>query len=208
MKKLLFISYQNEKYTHLQSIEVALEGGCKDVQLRVKMPVTEEQLFHLALESKRLCDMAGARLFIDDNVLLCKQIHAYGVHLGKNDMPPTQARVYLGQDFLIGGTANTFEDIQNLHAAGVDYIGAGPFRFTATKQNLSSLLGLEGYRKIVENCRARKIDINIYAIGGITVKDIPSLLQAGIYGIAMSSAILQAPHPVEYVKKVIKILQN
>ncbi|MDR2692557.1 MAG: thiamine phosphate synthase, partial [Dysgonamonadaceae bacterium] len=137
----------------------------------------------------------GADLYINDHVEICRRIGATGVHLGKSDMPPGEARKILGKNFIIGGTANTFEDILRLNAEGVDYIGLGPFRFTATKKNLSPVLGLPGYKQIMEQCAVRGINLPVFAIGGITAGDIPALLNSGITGIAMSSAILQAENP-------------
>ena len=74
---------------------------------------------------------------------------ADGVHLGKNDMSPSDARKILGNGYIIGGTANTLDDIERLIKEGVDYIGLGPFRYTETKKNLSPILGIDGYKKIL-----------------------------------------------------------
>ena len=102
---------------------------------------------------------------------LVKQIGADGVHLGKLDMPIKEARERLGKDFIIGGTANTFEDIRQHAADGADYIGCGPFRFTTTKQKLSPILGLDGYHSILTQMREKGITIPVVAIGGITRED-------------------------------------
>jgi thiamine-phosphate pyrophosphorylase len=131
-------------------------------------------------------------------------VNATGVHLGKTDMPPAEARRILGDGFIIGGTANTFEDIRRLTDEGVDYIGLGPFRFTATKKNLSPILGLEGYKDILSRCRAAGIALPVLAIGGITVDDIPALMQTGVSGIAVSSAIRQA----EAAGRCIQVLKH
>lgn len=88
-------------------------------------------------------------------------------------MPIAEARQILGKDFIIGGTANTFEDVQMHYQAGADYIGCGPFRFTTTKKNLSPILGLEGYKAIVSQMKTAGINLPIVAIGGITYDDIP-----------------------------------
>jgi thiamine-phosphate pyrophosphorylase len=199
---LLFITHQTERYTYLQSVEIALKGGCRMIQLRMKdaAPPVIEQTGILA---KALCHKYGADLYIDDHVEICKRIGATGVHLGKTDMPPGEARKILGKNFIIGGTANTFEDIQRLKAEGVDYIGLGPFRFTTTKKNLSPVIGLSGYKRIAGQCRNHQINLPVFAIGGITANDIPEIRSAGITGIAMSSTILQAENPVEETKKIV-----
>ncbi|MDR1761477.1 MAG: thiamine phosphate synthase, partial [Bacteroidales bacterium] len=136
MNGLIFITHQTEKYSYVESTELALRGGCKHIQLRMKdAPLVEiEKTAHTV---KKMCDEHNACFYIDDHVEICKNVQATGVHLGKMDMPPAEARKILGKDFIIGGTANTFDDIINLHRASVDYIGLGPFRFTETKKNLS-----------------------------------------------------------------------
>ena len=129
------------------------------------------------------------------------------LHLGKNDLPVSEARKIVGNSFIIGGTANTFEDIENLTEAGADYIGLGPFRFTETKKNLSPILGIDGYRSIMEKCRKKGITIPIVAIGGITAHDISSIMETGINGIALSGTILRSPNPVEETANILNIIK-
>jgi thiamine-phosphate pyrophosphorylase len=200
---LLFITHQTERYTYLQSVEIALQGGCRLIQLRMKDAAPAE-VERTGIIAKALCDPYHAALYIDDQVDVCKRIGAKGVHLGKSDMPPREARRILGRDFIIGGTANTFEDIQHLKNEGVDYIGLGPFRFTTTKKNLSPVIGLEGYRRIMTQCKEHAIHLPVFAIGGITVDDIPEIIKAGVSGIALSSTILEAENPVEETKRIIE----
>ena len=198
-----FITHYTERYSHLDSVRIALEGGCRWIQLRMKEG-SPEDILPIAKEAMSLCRKYDATFIIDDYVELAKQIEADGVHLGKNDMPITEARKTLGKDFIIGGTANTFEDIQMLYKAGADYIGCGPFRFTTTKKNLSPILGLEGYQQIISQMKENNISLPLIAIGGITKKDIPSLMQTGINGIALSGSILHAENPIEEMKEIIQ----
>ena len=198
-----FITHYTERYSHLDSVRIALEGGCQWIQLRMK-EASPEDILPIAKEAMSLCRKYDATFIIDDYVELAKQIGADGVHLGKNDMPITEARKTLGKDFIIGGTANTFEDIQMLYKAGADYIGCGPFRFTTTKKNLSPILGLEGYQQIISQMKENNISLPLIAIGGITKKDIPSLMQTGISGVALSGSILRAENPIEEMKEIIQ----
>ncbi len=204
MKGLLFITHQTDKYSYIQSVEIALAGGCKQIQLRMK-DASPAEVEETGLIIKKMCDENGADLYIDDHVSVCKNIGATGVHLGKMDMSPAEARHILGNDFIIGGTANTFKDIKRLYEAGVDYIGLGPFRFTTTKKNLSPVLGLDGYQRIINQCKEAHIHLPVLAIGGITVSDIPEIMETGVSGIALSSTILQAEDPVEETKKIMLI---
>lgn len=198
-----FITHYTERYSHLDSVRIALEGGCRWIQLRMK-EASPKDILPIAKEAMRLCRKYDATFIIDDFVELAKQIGADGVHLGKNDMPIAEARKILGKDFIIGGTANTFEDVQMLYKAGANYIGCGPFRFTTTKKNLSPTLGLEGYQQIISLMKEHKISLPLVAIGGITKEDIPSLMQTGMSGIALSGSILRSENPIEEMKEIIQ----
>lgn len=202
-----FITHYTDQYTYLDSVRIALEGGCRWIQLRMKDTPTED-ILPIAKETLTLCRQYEATFIIDDHVKLAKQIKADGVHLGKLDMPITEARSILGKNFIIGGTANTLEDIRMHYEAGADYIGCGPYRFTTTKKNLSPVLGLEGYREIVRKMKMEGIDLPIVAIGGIEKEDIPSLMGTGITGIALSGSILRAEHPKEEMKEIIKTVES
>ncbi|MDR0349210.1 MAG: thiamine phosphate synthase [Tannerella sp.] len=207
MNGLLFITHQTKQYTSLQSIEIALLGGCRQIQLRMK-GCSLAEIESIAQKAKSLCDAYRAQLYINDHVEICMKVKAAGLHLGKNDRSPADARTILGHHSIIGGTANTFNDIQYMQSQGVDYIGLGPFRFTSTKQNLSPVLGLNGYAEIMSRCKESRIDIPVLAIGGITLKDIPSVLQTGVAGIALSSAILNAANPVEETERIIELINK
>ncbi|MEE1308704.1 MAG: thiamine phosphate synthase [Bacteroidaceae bacterium] len=198
-----FISHFTEQHTYLDSIRLALEGGIKWVQLRMK-EASEEEFLSVGTEARRLCDQHSATFIIDDHVELVHKLKADGVHLGKNDMPIAEARNILGKDIIIGGTANTFEDIAAHYQATANYIGCGPFRFTTTKKGLSPTLGLEGYRSIMTKVKEAGINIPVVAIGGITAEDIPDIMQTGIAGIALSGAILRAENPIEEINRILK----
>ena len=238
---LQFITHYTEKYSYIDSAKIALEGGCRWIQLRMK-DVPETTLEHHALIIQEMCRNYRATFIIDDNVFLAKKIKADGVHLGKNDMPITEARRILGDDFIIGGTVNTFEDILKIidnvqvgistnsvteelkvqsamtqsskfnssmvQQSMVNYFGCGPFRFTQTKEKLSPILGIEGYKEIVKKKNEYNIDIPIVAIGGIVNADIPHILETGIEGIALSSSVLRAENPIEEMKNIVSILKN
>lgn len=204
--KLQFITHFSEQYSYIDSARLALEGGCRWIQLRMK-DADETQLEETAIVVQKLCKDYGATFIIDDNVLLAKKIKADGVHLGKNDMPIAEARKILGDDFLIGGTVNSFEDIEKvLSNATPDYFGCGPFRFTTTKQKLAPILGLDGYKNIISKMKENNIQIPLVAIGGIGKEDIPSILECGVGGIALSGGVLKAKDPIKEMNDIKTII--
>lgn len=205
MQKLQFITHFTAQYSYLDSARMALEGGCKWIQLRMKNATTEEWL-SIGNEVSQLCKAHGATFILDDHTELVKELHADGVHLGKLDMPIDKAREILGPSYLIGGTANTFEDIVTHARRGADYIGCGPFRFTTTKEKLSPTLGLEGYRHIISQMNQAGITLPVVAIGGITAEDIPAIMDTGVSGIALSGTVLRAEDPVKEMQRLLTLV--
>lgn len=200
MVPIQFITHTFKNISYEESAMMALQGGCRWIQLRMK-GAPDDEAEPIARRLLNACHEAGATFILDDRVELCAKIKADGVHLGKNDMPVNEARERLGHEFIIGGTANTIEDIRQLKRGSADYVGCGPFRFTTTKRNLSPTLGADGYKKIIETMRKEELRIPIVAIGGITLEDIPTLLNAGVDGIAASGAILRADSPSDMMRR-------
>lgn len=186
---------------------LAIDGGCRWVQLRHK----DAPVATLAEEARclrRLTRSSDAVFIIDDHVELAEEVGADGVHLGKNDMPVEEARRILGSRRIIGATANTIGDIRHAAAAGADYVGLGPYRFTSTKERLSPVIGLEGYRRIFSQLRREGITIPIVVIGGITASDVEPLRSAGACAVAVSGAILRAADPPAECARFLKLLNT
>ena len=205
MRAIQFITHETGSIGYVEGARMALEGGCKWIQLRMK-DASDDEVRQAAAEIQPMCKEHEAVFLLDDRVELAKELHADGVHLGKNDMPIDEARRILGEEYIIGGTANTFDDIQRIASQGADYIGCGPFRFTTTKKNLAPVLGIEGYRDIIAKMRNAGINIPMVAIGGITPDDIDEILATGVQGIAVSGTVLNADDPVAMMKSL--LLQN
>lgn len=202
---LQFITNKTDRYSHIDGAKLALEGGCKWIQLRMKN-YPKSEIIEIAKEINKLCKQYNAILIIDDYPDIAMEVKADGVHLGKNDMNPIEARNLMGEEYIIGGTANSFEDIQRLIAANVDYIGLGPYRFTKTKEKLSPILGIKGYEDIINTCKEHNYKTPIVAIGGIEIEDIPSLVKIGLNGVAISGYILNNENPTLITNKIIDTL--
>ena len=186
---LQYISSGRTPQEHLARIENCCKAGVRWVQLRLKNE-PEPLVFSTAQKAKKICDAYGAFFLVNDFVAVARQVGASGVHLGLEDMLITTARKILGEDAIIGGTANHLEQVEKLIKEGVDYIGLGPFRFTRTKKNLSPILGLQGYEKIIGALKKKAVTIPpIIAVGGIQKDDIPLLKRTGVSGVAVSSLL-------------------
>lgn len=192
MYKLQYISQGDTQEEQLTNIQKALEVGCRWVQLRYKK-ATPEILEQTAIEAKELCKKYEALFIINDHVSLAKKIDANGVHLGLTDTSIQEARELLGDKKIIGGTANTYEDVIQRYHEKCNYVGLGPYKFTITKEKLSPIVGLEGYKEIISKLENKGVEIPIFAIGGILEEDIDPILNTGIYGIAVSGLITKNP---------------
>lgn len=168
-----------------------LEAGGRWVQLRQKA-MDKMALRSLAARLLVHCCAYNAVLLINDDPEVALDSGAHGVHLGQNDWPVREARYLLGKDKIIGGTANTLQEMEALVSEGADYIGLGPFRFTRTKEQLSPLLGNEGYCSRMRAFRASGYRTPVVAIGGIQPGDVAELLQTGVDGVAVAGALLCA----------------
>lgn len=190
--KYQFITTDVKRHSHADLAEFACLGGATWVQLRVKNS-DEVSWRKIAEEVQVICKKYRATFIINDNVHLAKELNADGVHLGKNDMSIKDARKILGTDKIIGGTANAIEDVIQLDKQGVDYVGLGPYRFTETKKNLNAILGLE-HMQLIASEAGKMLEkmIPIIAIGGIELEDIRPIMEAGLFGCAVSAAIARS----------------
>ncbi|QTD37994.1 thiamine phosphate synthase [Polaribacter batillariae] len=200
ISELQYITQGKTSEEHLRNIEKACVSGVKWVQLRLKN-VAPEIILETAKKAREITKNYQTKLIINDYYKIVKEVKADGVHLGKNDECPSKARAYLGDSYMIGGTANTLEDCKILLEKKVNYIGLGPFQFTKTKKNLSPILGIEGYKTINTSL---KTNIPIIAIGGISLKNVATLINSGVYGIAISQEITRDFNRISDFYKILK----
>lgn len=170
-------------------VSAAVVAGAHVVQIRVKGS-TDRVLYEFATRVVRICAPYGATCIMDDRVDIALAVGATGTHLGAGDLPMSAARSVAGPEHLLGGTARTPEAAHALVQAGADYLGVGPVYPTATKTGLPVALGPAGVAAV-----ASAVDVPVIAIGGITVAHVSPLLAAGALGVAVVSAVSDAPDP-------------
>lgn len=180
-------------------VEEACRAGVRWVQVREKTASTRA-FVELGAELKRITQAYGARLIINDRVDVALAIDADGVHVGQDDMPPQQVRRLIGPQKIIGLSVNNLAELQTVEGTDVDYIGIAAIFPTGTKQDTSSLLGLDGLREI-----CRQSNLPAFAIGGIKTANIRDVIRAGATGAAVVSAICGHPSPYEATRKLIQL---
>ena len=181
--KLHYISQGSSPKEQLENIQKACASGAELVQLGLEN-VSEKKFLKMAKEAREITSHFQTRLIISEHYKIAKEVRADGVYFEKTDTNPTLARIHLYTWQMIGGTANTLQDCEALLADEVDYINLGPFK--STKQDPSTLLGINGYSAIVD---ALNTETPIIGFGGITVEDVKNILKTGITGIGVSEEI-------------------
>lgn len=204
---LQFITNPKSKHSIKDQIFAVIDGGCRWVQIRMK-DASDEEIKEVVEAVKPKCIETGTFLLLDDKVELAKELNVGGVHLGKEDMPVSKARMILGPAAVIGVTANTYSDVAAVSNLDIDYYGIGPYAETNTKENPAPILGLQGVRDICYEMEKNEINIARVAVGGITLDDVLPLLEAGVNGIAVSGAIAFAEDITAETKKFIDLLPH
>ncbi|AZA10404.1 thiamine phosphate synthase [Corynebacterium gerontici] len=186
----------------------AAAGGADLVQVRLK-DVSTRELLTVTLEVASAVEQANprTRVLVDDRAdvayaAMQEEAHVHGVHLGQDDLPAHHARALLGEQAIIGLTTGTLELVQQAqryhkqHPGVLDYLGAGPFRPTPTKNSGRPPLGFAGYSPLLA-----ATDLPIVAIGDVRVGDVEKLAETGVAGVAMVREIMQAEDPAEVVRQ-------
>lgn len=168
--------------TLISQVEAALKGGATFIQLREKN-LDDEAFYQEALEIQKLCREYKVPFVINDNVELAKKIGADGVHVGQSDMEALDVRKVLGDDKIIGVSAQTVEQAELAEKHGADYLGVGAVFPTGSKDDATEV-SFETLKAICEH-----VQIPVIAIGGITRDNVAELSGSGICGIAVISAI-------------------
>lgn len=181
-----------------EAVRLAIEGGAGLIQLREKN-LPYDELRALALDVHSITSQYSVPLIINDDVELCADIDAEGVHVGAEDMSVTKAREILGNNKIIGATARTLERAVRAYNEGADYLGIGAVFDTSTKDGTTRMT-----RELAGSIISA-VDIPAFAIGGISRDNILSLSGYGISGVAVVSAVF-ASDDIKGVCKELKAL--
>lgn len=187
-----------QRWTHLQLAQMALEGGADVVQIRTKNDklTPEEYSAIFSLQRK-----PNQKIILNDDVESANRFGADGAHVGREDMPVSAARKLLGDSKILGATVHSLAELENLRNSEVDYIGVGPVFGTSSKNTNLPALGLEGLREICE-----KSPWPVIAIGNVNLQNAAAVMKAGAAGVAVLSAFCLADDPVEVARQFRKIL--
>lgn len=193
---------QRSAPTLLDAVEKALEGGVRFVQLREK-ELSGRELLRLARALRELTSSFGARLMVNDRVDVAILSDADGVHLGQKSVSPTDARILLGAEKLIGVSTHSYEEALEAHGEGADFITLGPVFHTPSKAAWGDPVGVGLLQKV-----AAALSIPVYAIGGVTEERLDAVLASGASGAAVISAVLGSDDIAGSAAKMVSSLRS
>ncbi len=181
-------------------VEKAVAGGVTMVQVREKHGDVRA-FIERAEAVKSVLAGTGVPLIINDRVDVALAVDADGLHLGQSDMPAALARKLIGSDKILGLSIETEQQLQEADDLPIDYIGLSALFETQTKTNLKKYWGYEGIKLALETTK-----LPIVGIGGINESNIPQLVETGIHGLALVSAICHAEDPKKATKDLVNLM--
>jgi thiamine-phosphate pyrophosphorylase len=189
----------------LDLVQAFIKGGARLLQLRAKtMP--GDALLATASAVVQLAHHHQARVIINDRADIARLAGADGVHLGQDDLPPAAVRALVGDAAEIGLSTHTIEQVERAVLEPVSYVAVGPVFGTATKATGYARIGLEMVREAAARTRAKGLPL--VAIGGITLENAASVLQAGASSVAVISDLLTTADPEARVRAFVEQLSR
>ncbi len=187
--------------TFFDSIESALRSGIRAIQLREK-DLTVKELLDYALKVREMTGRYNAKFLVNDRVDVAMAVGADGAHVGRQSMSAGAIRKIAGKDFLIGVSAHNMDESMEAQRDGADFITFGPVYETPSKIKYGKPVGVVALRDVV-----KKVNIPVFALGGIHEKNIPEVMTAGVTGVAMISAIWGADNIEKKTKEIVRLVE-
>jgi len=198
-KLYLVTSREHSNYDTLDLIKIALENNIRLIQLREKT-LSHSDLYYLAKEARALCDKHNSLLIINDYIDIMLAVKADGVHLGQNDLPLNVAKSLLNENYIIGVSTHSIEEVLVAQKNGATYINIGPIFSTNTK-NLTNYLGIKQLEEILSF-----VKIPYTFMGGININNIRNLKKFRPNAFAMITEITKAENIGEKIKELFKLI--
>lgn len=183
-------------------VQAAIRGGATMIQLREKT-ASDSEMLAIGRTIQQMTRAAGIPLIINDRVAIAQELDAEGVHVGQSDMQAYDVRKMLGEDRLLGVSAETIAEARQAEAAGADHLGVGDVYGTLSKADAHTPIGLSGLTTIVE-----AVTIPVVAIGGITLENAAATIQAGAAGVSVISAIVGAADPEHAARQLRTVIDR
>lgn len=181
----------------------AVENGVTIVQLRAEPDWKKRQWYEAAVALKKALAPYKTPLIVNDHIDVALAADADGVHIGQKDLPVEVVRRLIGPDKWLGLSVSNAEQLANVPADLVDYIGVGPVFPTTSKPDADPDLGIETLKQLMRTKPCPAV-----GIGGITLTTAADVIRTGVDGIAVVSAICGQPDPAQNAFQLAQAVRN
>lgn len=190
------------RFSHVELARMAIAGGADTIQFRQKNRSTREMI-ETAQKIKQLCTNNDVSFIVNDRLDVAIASDSDGVHLGQDDFPIPLARKILGENKIIGGSAVTFLEARKCLEEGADYVGFGPVYPTTSKSDAGPVTGISLMKEVID-----KVSLPLVAIGGVSVNNIPEIIEARAFGIAVISAVCCQQDPEQATRDLFRVFKG
>lgn len=184
------------------AVRQALKGGVKAVQLREK-DLGERELLKLAYKMRDLTKKYEASLFINDRLDIALAVGADGVHLTQESIPADAVKKAVKGKLLIGVSTHSLKEAGKAEKAGADFITFGPVCRTPSKLRYGKPVGVDNLKKA-----CKKVNMPVFAIGGVKIRRINELKKTGTHGVAVISEILGSQDIETKTREIVNLLED
>ena len=189
---ILDLSYVDDA-DNVAVAEAMIKGGVDLIQLRGKERTINE-LVDLAAELHELTIRFSTPLIVNDHAEIAKKVPVEGVHVGQEDDSIEVVRQKAGRELLVGQSTQSLKQAMAAQREGADYIGFGPIFATPTKPDYAPI-GLSDIKRV-----HTEVSLPIFCIGGLSIDNLQSVIDAGAKRVVMVSALLKAHSIVDYAR--------
>lgn len=184
-----------------ENVRKALDAGIRAVQLREK-DLEIVQLIDKAYRLRKITDLYNAKLIVNERVDVALATGADGVHTGYSGIPVRAVRKIVPEEFIVGVSTHGIEEAIKAWEDGADFITCGPVFDTPSKRKYGASIGVDRLKEVVS-----KVDLPVFALGGIKESNVAEVMAAGAYGVSMISAVLASSNIEKTVKEIVRLTE-
>ena len=194
----LYLVITNPVVGYAKCAEAAVKAGVKIIQLRMKH-ASREDILREACEMRSVTAGTDTLFIVNDDPLIAAESGADGVHVGQEDISPAEVRKHFPELRIVGLSTHNMDQVRASLTQPVDYIGVGPVYATPTKDIPDPTLGLETMGNMIAAAAHPAV-----AIGGIDMKRLPAVLDAGARNFAVVRAVCQSANPYMSIRELVE----
>ena len=199
ISRLQYFTQESLLFTYEEQVKLMSSYGCDSVHLKIKNS-TEKGYLKIAEKCVKIAHENNSKLIVWDYPDVALKIHADGVHFTDPNSIELKVVKKCSQQFVMGCSVNSLDDIIGLQHE-FDYLFLGPYENRTSESEQSTIIGITGYKTLIDEMVKKQLYIPVIAAGGIRLTDVAFLAPSGIYGLAISTEVIEVHDVLLEIKK-------